>query len=105
MDNLKNTYIDRLFSTYGKYGIDRGILERLFADGTDRQGFTEIETYNLLRMSLGHEFNEREYFAVGEVAAMLDMTEDEVMDAATKAKTGNEALLSGFRMYFPHGIK
>lgn len=105
MDNLESTYIDRLFATYEEYGIDRELIERLFADGTHKQGFTPLEVYNLLRMSLGHEFGEREYFAVSEVAAMLGMTENEVMNAAEKAKAGNEALLSGIRMFFPQGIK
>lgn len=88
MDNLENTYIDRLFATYGEYGIDRELIERLFTDGTHKQGFTSLEVYNLLRMSLGHEYGEREYFAVSEVAAMLGMTENEVMNAAEKQKQG-----------------
>jgi len=56
-------------------------------------------------MSLGREYGEREYFTVSEVAAMLGMTENEVMSAAEKAKAENKALLSGFRMFFPQGIK
>lgn len=97
--------ITRLHATYRKYGVERSTIERLFADGTDNQGFTPLETYNLLRMILAREFNEHEYFAVSEIASMLGMTEDEVMEEARKAKTGNEALINGFKMFFPHGIK
>lgn len=96
--------IDRLFATYHQYGITRELLENLFNDGVNNQGFTPLETYNLLRMSLGHEFNEREYFAVSEIATMLDMSENEVMEEAKKAKTSNESLINGFRLYFPNGI-
>lgn len=105
MNNLESTYIDRLFATYGEYGIDKERVKQLFADGTHKQGFTPLEVYNLLRMSLGYEFGGREYFAVSEVATMLGMTENEVINAAEKAKVRNEALLSEFRMFFPQGIK
>lgn len=97
--------IDRLFATYNQYGITWELLENLFNDGVNNQGFTPLETYNLLRMSLGHEFNEREYFAVSEIASMLGMSEDEVMEEAKKAKISNETLINGFRLYLPNGIK
>lgn len=101
----KEQAIDRLHSTYSKYGVSREVLTEILTDGIEQQGFTPQEVYNLVRMSLGREFGEREYFAVSEIAAMLGMTEKEVMNAAEKANAGNEALLSGFRMFFPQGIK
>lgn len=101
----KEQAIDRLVSVYGKYGISREVLTSLYMDGIEKQGFTPQEVYNLLRMSLGHEFNEREYFAVAEIADMLGMTENEVIAEARKAKAGNESLISGFKMYLPNGIK
>lgn len=96
--------VQRLFAIYGEYGVTEDMLNSLFEDGVNNQHFTPQETFNLLRMSLGHEFGGREYFAVPEIASMLDMTEEEVIAAAQKAKAGNEALISGFRMYFPSGL-
>ena len=84
--------VQRLFNTYGEYGITEDILNQLFEDGVKNQHFTPQETYNLLRMSLGHEFGGREYFAVPEIADMLGMTEEEVIAAAQQAKAGNEAM-------------
>lgn len=97
--------IDRLFATYDQYGITRELLETLFKYGVNNQGFTPLETYNLLRMSLGHEFNEREYFAVSEIASMLGMSEDEVVEEVKKAQKSNETLINGFQLYLPNGIK
>ena len=96
--------VQRLFNTYGEYGVTEEVLNRLFEDGVNNQHFTPQETFNLLRMSLGHEFGGREYFAVSEIASMLAMTEEEVIDAAQKAKEENNAVISGFRMYFPSGL-
>ncbi len=96
--------VQRLFTTYGEYGVTEDMLNQLFEDGVNNQHFTPQETFNLLRMSLGHEFGGREYFAVPEIASMLNMTEEEVITAAQKAKAGNDALISGFRMFFPGGL-
>lgn len=96
--------VQRLYNTYGEYGITEELLNRLFEDGVNNQHFTPQETFNLLRMSLGHEFGEREYFAVSEIASMLDMTEEKVIAEAERAKAGNEAVINGFRMYFPNGL-
>lgn len=96
--------VQRLFAIYGEHGVTEDMLNRLFEDGVNNQHFTPQETFNLLRMSLGHEFGGREYFAVSEIASMLGMTEEEVIAAAQKAKAGNEAVISGFRMLFPSGL-
>ena len=105
MDITVQQAIDRLLATYRQYGITMELLKALFNDGINNQGFTPLETYNLLRMFLGHEFNEREYFSVSEIANMLDLSEDDVMEEARKAITGNEALINRFRLYFPSDIK
>lgn len=96
--------IDRLFATYGQYGVTRELMERLFNDGR-KQGFSILETYNLMRMSLGHEYGEREYFAPAELANMLDVSEDEIIEEVEKARTGNKILINEFRLYLPNGIK
>lgn len=101
MNMDKDTAIERLFATYSKRGVSRELLEKAFTDGIGQQGFTPHEIYNLLRMGLAHKYGEREYFAVSEVASMLDMTETEIMSKIGKAKAANEAVLRGFSLLFP----
>lgn len=96
--------VQRLLNTYGEYGVTEEILNRLFEDGVNNQHFTPQETFNLLRMSLGHEFGGREFFAVPEIASMLGIAEEEVIAAAQKAKKEDDAVISGFRMHFPSGL-
>ena len=96
--------VQRLYNSYGEYGITEETLNKLFEDGVNNQHFTPQETFNLLRMSLGHEFGGREYFAVSEIASMLDSTEEEVIAEVERAKMGNNALINGFRLYFPNGL-
>ena len=69
--------IARLYGTYGKYGVEESILRRLFEDAEKKQGCSTLEVYNLLRMTLGQEYGEREYFALQEVATMLNATTTE----------------------------
>lgn len=45
--------INRLYGAYGKFGVSKDLITRLFMDGTRQQGFTPQTAYNLLRMSLG----------------------------------------------------
>lgn len=96
--------VQRLYNSYGDDGITKEMLNKLFEDGVSNQHFTPQETFNLLRMSLGHEFGGREYFAVSEIADMLDVTEQEIIAEIERAKTGNDALINGFRLYFPNGL-
>ena len=92
--------VQRLFAIYGEYGVTEDMLNSLFEDGVNNQHFTPQETFNLLRMSLGHEFGGREYFAVPEIASMLDMTEEEVIAAAQKAKFISTKTRPFFAPYF-----
>lgn len=95
--------VQRLYNTYSQYGITEELLNRLFEEGINDRHFTLQETYNLLRMSLANEFGEREYFAVAEIANMLDVSEAEVMAEVAKAKAGNEEVMQGFKMLLPKG--
>lgn len=70
--------INRLYSTYSKHGITKELITRLVMDGIKKQGFAPLDIYNLLRMSLGHEFNEREYFSLDDVMAITGETEEEL---------------------------
>lgn len=99
----KQEAIQRLYNTYGQYGITAELLDRLFEDGINNQHFTLQETFNLLRMSLAHEYGEREYFAVAEIASMLDMSEAEIMAEVAKTKAENEAVIQGFKILLPKG--
>ena len=96
--------VQRLYNSYGDCGITEEMLNKLFEDGVSNQHFTPQETFNLLRMSLGHEFGGLEYFSVSEIADMLDMTEEEVIAEAQRVKAGNNALINGFKLYFPNGL-
>ncbi len=48
-------------------------------DGIEKQGFTPLDTYNLLRMSPGHEFNEHEYFSLDDVMAITGESREELL--------------------------
>ena len=71
--------INRLYSTYSKHGITKELITSLFMDGIKKQGFSPLNTYNLLRMSLGHEFNEREYFSLDDVMAITGESREELL--------------------------
>lgn len=101
--------INRLYSTYGKFGITKKLITSLFMDGIEKQGFTPLATYNLLRMSLGEEFKQQEYFSVKEIAEMLETSEEEVRQqiAQLQEQDGAEPIetMQGWQWYFPNGIK
>lgn len=99
----KQEAIQRLYNTYSQYGITKELLDRLFEDGISNQHFTLQETYNLLRMSLANEYGEREYFAVAEIASMLNMSEAEIMEEVAKTKAENEAVIQGFKILLSKG--
>ena len=95
--------VQRLHNTYGQYGITENLLNKLFEDGLNTQHFTLQETYNLLRMSLAHEYGEREYFAVAEIASMLGVSEADIIADVEKAREGNETVIQGFKILLPNG--
>lgn len=101
--------IDRLYSTYGKFGITKKLIESLFMDGIEKQGFTPLATYNLLRMSLGMEYKQQEYFSVKEIAEMMETSEEEVKQQIAQLQEQDGAkpieIVQGWQWYFPNGIK
>ena len=101
--------IKRLYSSYGKFGISEDLIKRLFMDGIEKQGFTPLATYNLIRMSLGTEFEQQEYFSVKEIAEMLETTEEKVKEQITQLQEQDGAkpieTMQGWQWYFPNGIK
>ena len=101
--------IKRLYGTYGKFGISKDLITKLFMDGIGQQGFTPLATYNLLRMSLGEEFQQQEYFSVKEIAEMLETSEEEVRQQIAQLQEQDGAIpietMQGWQWYFPNGIK
>ncbi|MBD5495424.1 MAG: hypothetical protein HDR12_13955 [Lachnospiraceae bacterium] len=71
--------INQLYSSYGKFGVSKDLITRLFNDGIEQQGFTPIITYNLLRMSLGKEFKQHEYFSLEDVMAITGESREELL--------------------------
>lgn len=101
--------IKRLYGTYGKFGISKDLITRLYMDGIGQQGFTPLATYNLLRMSLGVEFGQQEYFSVKEIAEMLEVSEEEARERIAQLQEQDEAEakenVQGWQWFFPKGIK
>lgn len=101
--------INRLYSSYGKFGVSKDLITRLFNDGIGQQGFTPKTTYNLLRMSLGEEFRQQEYFSTKEIAEMLETTEEEIKKQIAQFQEQDGAkpieTMQGWQWYFPNGIK
>lgn len=101
--------INRLYSSYGKYGVTKDLITRLFMDGIGQQGFKPLATYNLLRMSLGTEFQQQEYFSVKEISEMLETSEEDVKKQIAQLQEQDGAkpieTMQGWQWYFPNGIK
>ena len=47
--------VNNLYSTYGKYGLDKGKIWMLICDGMKNYGLSVETCYNGLRMTLGRE--------------------------------------------------
>ena len=101
--------IKRLYGTYAKFGVSKDTITKLFMDGTGQQGFSPLTTYNLLRLSLGTEFQQQEYFSVKEIAEMLDVSEGEAKEQIKQLQEQDGAkpieTMQGWQWYFPNGIK
>lgn len=101
--------INRLYSSYGKFGVSKDLITRLFNDGIGQQGFTPKTTYNLLRMSFGEEFRQQEYFSTKEIAEMLETNEEEVKKQIAQLREQDGAkpieTVQDWQWYFPNGIK
>lgn len=74
-----NAARESLYRTYGKHGVTEPILHRLLITGTQQYNLTVAATYNSLRLLLGEQFNEPEYFSVAEIAEMLKESEHNVL--------------------------
>lgn len=92
--------VNNLYATYGKYGLDKGKLGLLICDGMENYGLSLETCYNGLRMTLGNEYNEKELFSTNEVAEMLDMSNEEVIQEVEKCKAELEVQGEDTSNYF-----
>ena len=92
--------VNNLYSTYGKYGLDKGKIWMLICDGMKNYGLSVETCYNGLRMTLGREYNEQELFSSDEVAEMLGVSKEEILQEIEKCKIELEAKGEDTSRYF-----
>lgn len=82
----------RLMVTYSKYGTDESELIRLMQDGVQNYGLSTEGAYQGLRLMLGEQYGTRELFSPKDVAAILNISEEEAAREieAMKAKLAAE---------------
>ena len=73
--------VNNLYATYSKYGVTKEFLQEMIESGLKR-GFSVRATYNGVRMCLGKETNEREYFTLDEVQELTGETREELIARA-----------------------
>lgn len=97
------TAIDNLMTNYGDMaGLDRLKLERLIESGLS-EGFSVRHVYNGIRLVLGMEYQQQEFFSASEAAEMLEVSESELF--SRMAAIGAEPIKAeGKIYYFPDGI-
>ena len=82
----------RLMATYGRYGADENELIRLMQDGVQNYGLSTEGAYQGLRLMLGERHGIQELFSSKDVAAILNISEEEAAREieAMKAKLAAE---------------
>lgn len=79
LNNLVNTYTK-------KYGFPKAEIDKMMKSGIVDYDLSVMVVYNGARMTLGHMYNEPEYFSSSEVAEMLECTEAEVIEKIEELK-------------------
>ncbi len=74
----KETLIQNILVTYGKYGITRTELDPIIDDGIQNYDLSLEAIYSGLRMSLASAFNEHELFTMADVMAVTGETKEEL---------------------------
>lgn len=77
--------VNNLYATYSKYGVTKEFLQEMIESGLKR-GFSVRATYNGVRMCLGKETNEREYFTLDEVQELTGETREELIARAEQMR-------------------
>lgn len=75
----KETVINNLIASYGKYGITRAELEHSIDSGINDYDLPLEAIYSGLRMSLASAFNEHEYFSLDDVMAITGESREELL--------------------------
>lgn len=109
LTNLKNTYTV-------KYGFPEEEIKSMLDSGIKEYDLTVSACYNGLRMMLGEQLGEQEYFTTEEIAEMMQISKEEVLEEIENMKKHCEATGEDFNKYaipvqeskvlfFPHGLK
>lgn len=77
---------DRLLQTYSVYGVGREFLTGLMEDGIQNYNLSVEAVFHGTRMMLGQQLGVQELFSVRDVAAMLDVSEEEAVAEIEAAK-------------------
>ena len=75
----KETIINNLLVSYGKYGITRAELAHSIDSGINDYDLSLEAIYSGLRMSLASAFNEHEYFSLDDVMAITGESREELL--------------------------
>lgn len=106
--NLKNTYTV-------KYGFPEEEIKAMLVSGIKEYDLTVSACYHGLRMMLGEQLGEEEYFTAEEIAEMMQISKEEVLEEIENMKKHCEAIGEDFSKYaipvqknstlfFPHGL-
>lgn len=92
--------ISNVLANYGKYGIERKTVEKLLDSGL-KEGLSYQAIYTGIKLAYAQEYGEHTLFSTAEVAEVLGVSEEMVIQEIEKAKV--ELLESGENPddYFP----
>lgn len=92
--------INNVLANYGKYGIEQETIEELVDSGL-KEGLSYQEIYTGIKLACAQEYGEHTLFSTAEVAEVLGVSEEMVIQEIEKAKV--ELLESGENPddYFP----
>lgn len=77
--------VNSLYATYSKYGVSKEFLQETIEDGINR-GFSVRAAYNGVRMCLGKETGEREYFTLDDVQEITGESREELIARAEQMR-------------------
>lgn len=108
LTNLKNTYTV-------KYGFPEEAIKAMLDSGIKEYDLTVSTCYNGLRMMLGEQLGEEELFTAEEIAEMMQISKEEVLEEIENMKKHCETTGEDFSKYavpvqeskvlfFPHGL-
>lgn len=81
-----NDAVSNLYATYAKYGTTKQFLREMIESGI-KQGFSVRAAYNAIRMCLGKETGEREYFTLDEIQEITGESREELIARAEQMKS------------------